>query len=225
MSVDTKPQIDYPLYLQIYNADIDWDPHLQVLKKRRLNGTQERIDEVVNQVACAILLPSYDKSVISDPPEKLLFTCPKFSQFDSRNWNEELEKIVIKDQKIQQVRKQALSFGVIYPIHYNPRARQALNWLMYEATRSPTTEGVEERVLQEKMEKLVFSYGGAVICNVFNRPEYSKKIHNLLNWRTAYFFERLIHEVYRPEEILKIKEHDIEEVRRSNPKLIKKVNK
>ncbi len=224
MTTVTKPKIDYQMYLQIYNADIDWGPHLKLLKQRKLNSAGSNWDEVLNQVACTVLMPVYDKSVISDPPEKLLFTCPKFSQFDSRNWHEELEKVAAKDEKIQEVRKQALTFGVIYPIHYNPRARQAFSWLVDKALSSNTTEGTDEKVIKEKMEKLVLAYGGAVICNIFNKPEYGRKINTLLNWRTGYFFERLIHEVYKSDEILKIKAHDIEEIKRSNPNLIKKVN-
>lgn len=229
MSVQEKPQITkdtYTKYLKIYNADIDWEPQLTLLSKRLTGGAARASNDVINQmkkqVACTILLPTYDKSAISDPPEKLLFTCSKFSQFEGRDWHADLERIVAQDADNLLTREQAIDFGLIYPIQYSPRARQAFNWLMDSAEASGTTHDIDPNVIRQKMENLVLFYGGAVICNIYNKPEYAKKIGNILNWRTGYFFERLIYEVYKPEEILKIKQHDIAEIQRSHPQLIKK---
>ncbi len=219
---------DLVRYLNIYNSQHDWGPELDLLKKRirKSHGQTEQANKLIlNQIACTVLLPLYDKSVITNPPEKLLFTCSKYSQFDSRDWYTDLRATLEKDKKIEQVREQALSFGVIYPIVYDPKSRQALMWLTDRMRKDDAYTQESDESSSRKLENLVYSYGGAVICNVFTKPEYQKKLNGILNWRTGYFFERLIHEVYKPDEILKIKKYEIADIKKSNPKMIKKANR
>jgi hypothetical protein len=100
-------------------------------------------------------------------------------------------------------------------VEYVPMTRQALNWLMERVEDSPAKEATKT-----KMQNLVFAYGGATICNIFLKPEYQTKINKIPNWRTGYFFERLIYEVYKPEQMLRIKEHELNKV---DSKLVKKI--
>lgn len=216
---------DLVKYLRIYNKEIDWAPHLQILKKRVLGSsttwTEELKAELFKRISFTILYPLYDKYAVTDPPEKLLFICHKYHQIDTREWYKDLLNIYNKDKSYVGTRNQALSFGFVYPLQYNPRSRQALNWLMDRAESDSDFQEENRQEIQRKMENLVYTYGGAVICNVFEKQEYSKRIAALPNWRTGYFFEKLIYDIYTPEQILKIKLHDLDEIKRSNPKLIK----
>lgn len=223
--LELKPE-ELIKYLTLFNADIDWQPHLMELAKqasKRNNGDLEKAkDARRKQVACAIMLPYFDQTTISDPPENLLFKCYTYHQYHSRDWLYELEKIVKLDQTIKANRDQALDLGVIYPIEYNPNTRQAYRWLV-EASQSRGDWNEDETA--KKLKNLVYAYGGAVICNVFIKPEYKTKLYKILNWRSGYFFEHLIYEVYSPVEILKIKNQELLKVKNSDPNLIKKVRK
>lgn len=210
-------------YLTIFNADIDWQPHLQELTKqisRRYSDEHKAREARRKQAACTILLPLFDKSALSDPPENLLFKCHTYHQFGSRDWEYELEKVAKKDRIIKANREEALAMGVIYPIEYNPNTRQAYRWLV-EASQSSGDWNEDDT--SKKLKNLVYAYGGAVICNVFIKPEYKPKLYKLLNWRSGYFFEHLIYEVYTPTEILKIKQQELLKIKNSDPKLIKMV--
>lgn len=207
-------------YLEIYtapNPPVDWKTHLDNLTERVRDRDRRR-----QQVAFAILLPAYDKSVVRNgmDPAKLLFGAPKFDQFDGRDWWDDLIKVKQQDDGHIETRQQALNHGFVYPLEYNPRWRQAFRWLI-ERVEKHNDNDLNLEDSKHKFENLVFCYGGAIICNIFNKPELSKRIESLPNWRTAYFFERLIHKVYKPEEIIQIKKNDIEEIKRSDPKLIK----
>lgn len=210
-------------YLGIYNADIDWGHHLLDLRNRlfrKYGETNGRI-QMRQQIACSILLPMYDPSVITNPPENLLYRCGAYSQFGARQWIDEYIKIYLKDRQVDEFRKSLVDdLGIIHPIEYVPIARQAYRWLCERV------EGSVEKELQSKakkrMENLVFTYGGAAICSVFDKPEYSKKINKLPNWRSGYFFEKLLHEVYKKEELYKIKQV---EMNRIDKNLVKKITR
>lgn len=207
-------------YLILYRADINWAKQIEKLRNKYPNNNSSYIEK---RVAATILMPALDRSLQKRdfPPESLLFGCSKFDTFDETDWIGHLKKVIIQDRETLALRTQALDLGVISPIEYNPRARQALHWLMDEVHKSETTADSDKLVIKGKMENLVYIYGGAVICNVFEKPEYSKWIKNLMNWRTSYFFERLIHNVYTAEQILKIKCNDVEQIKRTDPELVK----
>jgi hypothetical protein len=50
---------------------------------------------------------------------------------------------------------------------------------------------------------------------------HKKNVNNVFNWRSGYFFEREIHKVYSLQDILKIKNTEIE---KTNSKYIKKIS-
>lgn len=208
-------------YLNLYNADIDWSVPLAKVANKFSNEGREGLEK---RAAATILMPVMDRSIQKRdfPPEGLLFGCAKFDTYDEMDWRKNLKKVISQDRATLELRIQALDLGIISPVEYNARSRQAYNWLTSAAEASETTRDCDKAQIRQKMETLVFIYGGAVICNVFDKPEYGKWIKQLMNWRTGYFFERLIHRIYTPEQILKIKRHDIEEIKRTNPELIKR---
>ena len=58
-----------------------------------------------------------------------------------------------------------------------------------------------------------------MVCNMF--VNHKKNVNNVFNWRSGYFFEREIHKVYSLQDILKIKNTEIE---KTNSKYIKKIS-
>lgn len=212
-------------YLQVYNAEIDWNPHLNKLYERlsKKMSESEAKSAMRKQIACAILLPVIDQSVMTDPPENLLFWCVSYHQYSSRDWVKELFDIWKKDQKIEETRNKCLDVGIVFPLEYNPNTRQAFNWLVDKAVKSGSINEDNKEQVNKRLQNLVFAYGGAVVCSVFSKPELSKKIDKIPNWRSGYFFERLIFEVYKPDDILKIKQHEINKIKSVNNKLVKKI--
>lgn len=212
-------------YLKVYNSDINWEPHINTLgsRIRTKNGLSESQDLLRRQIACTILLPQYDKDTITDPPEKLLFTCSKYHQYEEHDWLREFSDIAEKDAFIADVRAKALNLGVVYPLEYNPNTRQAFNWLCEEAERRGDLHDKNRMEVTKKFQNLVYAYGGVVICSVFGKPELKPKISKILNWRSGYFFERLIFEAYKSEEIIRIKQHELNKLINENSKLVKKV--
>lgn len=206
-------------YLKIYHADIDWAPHIDelylLLKKKSNNNDEEAKKKIRQHISFTILAPLTDPTLIREPYHRILFGCSSFTGFSERDWEQELRDIWEHDSRIEKVRQDLLNMGIIHPIEYVPMTRQALKWL---SERIPEGEGKE--AAKNKMQNLVFAYGGAAICNIFLKPEYETKIGKILNWRTGYFFERLIHEVYKPEQLAKIKEHELNKV---DSKLVKKI--
>jgi hypothetical protein len=205
-------------YLKIYNADIEWLDYIgelyALLLKKTRNETEAK-QRVKQHISFTILAPLEDSSIIKEPYHRLLFGCSSFAKFGEKDWEFELRKIWEHDAKIETHRNQLLSMGIIYPVEYVPMTRQALNWLMERVEDNASRE-----VTKTKMQNLVFAYGGATICNIFLKPEYQTKINKIPNWRTGYFFERLIYEVYKPEQMLRIKEHELNKV---DSKLVKKI--
>jgi hypothetical protein len=204
-------------YLTIYVADIDWEPHvvrLWGLHKGRFNGDEDRTKEYIrNILACAILLPKYDKSCLTNPPENLLFWCHKYHQFKERDWKQLYFDLVDEDKAIESYRQQALALGVVHPIEYSPIARQAFNWL-YSRVDTDEFEDPMLQTIQNRFRKLVTVYGGNVVCNTFDKNANNLHKH-VLNWRTGYFFEKLIFKTYKIDQVLKIKSQELKKTNRT----------
>lgn len=215
-------------YLQFYVAQIDWRPHLKTLdaqtlrKNSRLSPSELR-QLLDKQKACTVLLPYYDKSKILNPPENLLFQVGNWHQMNERDWFSELKEILAQDTAYDFFKDDLLDLGIIDPLEFNPITRQAYNWLIQRAEQSADGCSLEAA---RRFKNLVYIYGGAVICSVFQKPEWQKKIRDLHNWRTGYFFRRLIHEIYpNIEDIKKIKKMEINKLKQAGSTLVRSVKK
>lgn len=208
---------DATKYLTIYVADIDWMPHLgrlYELHRGRFNGDADHTKEYVRKIlACAILLPKYDRSCLTDPPENLLFWCHKYHQFKEQDWLDLFFKTVDEDKEVEQHRQRAMALGVVHPIEYSPIARQAFNWLWAKVDKDSFAEE-QLSVIQNRHRKLVTAYGGNVICNTFDKNS-NKLDKNVPNWRTGYFFEKLIFKTYSVDQVLKIKAQELKKTNRT----------
>jgi len=205
--------------LTIYVAENDWWPHVGRLYKQleRKHGPEEAKNLVRRAVAFTILLPAFDRTTRIDMenPENHLFWGQKFHQFNDRDWFAELQKVIRRDQEITEYRRKALSLGVIDPIDYQPYSRQAFKWLCGKAEDS----GVELTPdLKNKFRQLVMTYGGAVVSYIFEN--HRGAVDKIVNWRSGYFFERTIFDVYSLDQVLKIKKAELE---KTNSKWIKKL--
>ena len=211
--------IDAEKYLSLYVGDIDWSPVLQGLRSLNIS-----LEEKWKRIAFAIVLPTHEQTPFKNADLTNLFNwCFKWQQYNSRNWIAELKDIYLKDQKIEPIRNKCLDLGVVYPLHYNPTTRQAFNWLIEKAKDNANTEDMT--IASEKLQNLVYVYGGKVVCGVFEKLELSAKIDKLPHWRSGYFFERLIHEAYTEQQILDLKMHEINKLKNSGSNLIKYINK
>lgn len=211
-------------YLKIYNADIEWDEHITTLRERVKNlPLKDQAGELQKRLACTILLPYHEKNTIQSPPQNLLFYCHKWSQYPSRDWLEELSEVVKRDKEIEEIRGKCLSLGIVYPLQYNPNTRQAFNWLYDEALNSGDLTEDNKEDISKKLQNIVYAYGGVVVCSVMQKPELKTKIKNILNWRSGYFLEKLIHEIYKPEELIKIKTHELDKIKVHDEKLVKMI--
>lgn len=205
--------------LNLYVGPADWRASISTLYRRlvRKHGEEEGKNLTKKAISFTILLPAFDGSTKIDQnnPENLLFWGMSYHQFNQRDWFEELKKVVERDQQITDWRREALALGVIDPIDYQPYTRQAYKWLCGKAEET----GVElTQDLKLKFRQLVMTYGGAVISYIFtNHQDAVKKV---VNWRSGYFFERIIFDVYSIEKVLKIKQTELQ---KTNDKFIKQV--
>ena len=120
------------------------------------------------------------------------------------------------DLYIQTNQRELLSIGIIDPIDYSPLTRQSFNWLYSQAEQNGDLNDRNKDIVIKKMQNLVRIYGGAVISNVFQNHKIV--IDKVFNWRSGYFFEREIYNVYNYDQIKKIKKTEIEKL---NPKYVK----
>jgi hypothetical protein len=212
MNINDLTADDFVKYLKIYNAPIEWGEHLDQLFKQLNNKANDKVLARMaarKHAAFTILFPTVDASCLTDPPYKLLFYAAKHPQLESKDWGVELCKVIEEDHKIKQVREELATLGTIDPIYYVPRWRQAFSKLMDEVERS----GIEvETASTKRYEFLVKCYGGNVINSLF-QPQYVKQVGKIPNWRTPYFAERMIHKIYKRDELLKIKTLDLQEIR------------
>lgn len=207
--------------LNLYVADIDWWPHIERLYihlLRKNNNNKNLTAELVRKsISFTILLPAVDRTfrVDEENPQNMLFRGMRFDQFNDKDWFEEIQKVVKKNQEITGYRRQALSLGIIDPIDYQPYTRQAFKWLCGEAEKS----GVEVTPeLKNKFRQLVMAYGGAVVSYIFENHQ--DAIRKITNWRSGYFFERAIFDVYKIDQVLKIKKA---EMQKTNQKWIRQI--
>lgn len=228
MSTVTEERKDFVLtkdkacrYLTLYTGEANWEKHLATLYSRLTkNNSPENAQKALRKaVAFAVLMPTYDRTKLTTPPENLFFAGSSYNQFNDRDWAEELGAVIERDEEIKEWRGKALSLGFVDPIEYSPVTRQAFNWLFGKAEDSGVVNNDNKKQIAKMFEKLVIAYGGNVICYIFMKEEWkiNKKI---LNWRTNYFFERLIFDVYTPEQVLKIKK---QELMKTNSKLVKSI--
>jgi hypothetical protein len=126
---------------------------------------------------------------------------------------------IAEDEKIEGWRLECQRLGVIYPIVYAPWPRQAYNWLYKASEESGQLNDDNRELIEKRFERLVLTYGGLVVCHIFQKEEHKIK-KKILNWRTGYFFEKLIFDIYTIDQVLKIKK---QELAKTNPTLVKKI--
>lgn len=220
---DTLPTDVADAYLKIYVADIDWKVHIGKFwgnTKSKLKTEEEAKLHIKKTIACTTLLPYYDKTIIPDPPQNLLFWIPTWNQFNEKEWLDLYKKMIRSDIEIRKNRKQMLSCGVIDSIDYVPLTRQAFNWLYNKAEESNCITEDNKKDLIKKFQNLVKIYGGAIICNVFAKHE--SNVSKVVNWRSGYFIEKEIYKIYTVEQMKKIKQTEISKI---DPKHIKTLEK
>ena len=212
-------------YLGLYVADIDnWRECIDELYRRLVKKfSQEKASESVKQaIACTVLLPSVDsvvhRSIDKNAPEGLLYRCMTYKQFKDKDWFSLLQKTIAFDIDITKWRSQALRLGIIDPLEYQPLCREAFNRLYNSAFEADCITDQNKSKMSQRFEKLVWAYGGSVISKIFNNHE--QQVRKVLNWRTGYFFERTIFQVYDVEQVLKIKKQEME---KTNTSLIKRI--
>lgn len=209
------------MYLRIYVADIDWKPHISQLwvnTRNKIADEAEAKNHIKKAIACATLMPFYDKSIITDPPQNMLFWLPTWVQFNQKDWIDIYKKMVNEDIQIRKNRKKMLSYGVVESIDYVPMTRQAFNWLYSKSEDSHCVTPANKADIVKKFENLIKIYGGAVICNTFTK--YEKNINKVLNWRSGYFIEREIYKVYTMDQICRIKELEISKIDKKYVKVL-----
>lgn len=209
-------------YLTIYVGQSDWNRHIANLANRlvRKHGEQAAKDLLRKAISFAIILPAFDRSTRIDPdhPENLLFWGMKYDQFPQKDWFKELRKIIGRDILVQQWQEQALTLGVIDPIDYQPYCRQAYLWLCQRAEDTGALTSTDT-VVKKQFQTLVWVYGGVVVSNMFTHYDALLK-KKVINWRSGYFFQRAIFDVYSIEQVLRIKKTELD---KTNDKLIKTV--
>lgn len=205
-------------YLTLYLGDSDWESHLKSiyfrLSKQLGAGAS---DEMRKIISCAILLPVYDKSKLTEVPENLLYWCSKYQQYKERDWVKLFDKVRVRDKQIEKWREQCLSMGIVYPLEYSPITRQAFNWLYTQAKEAGALNDDNKQDIERRYRNLVYAYGGETTCNTFRKINL-KKIHS---WRTGYFFEKAIFDTYSVDQIMRMK---TSELNKTSPKLIKQIN-
>lgn len=208
-------------YLNLYVGESDWGRHIDALWFRLLKRHGEEAAKTLlkKTIACATLLPVYDRTKIPDNPENLLFWCPSYQQFNDEDWTSKFLAVIQRDEEIESWRLDCQRLGVVYPIVYAPWPRQAFNWLFKAAEESGHVNDSNKNLIEKRFERLVLTYGGLVICHIFQKEEYKIK-KKVLNWRTGYFFERLIFEIYSIDQVLKIKK---QELLKTNKTLVKQI--
>jgi hypothetical protein len=206
-------------YLNIYIGEADWKTHISKLwtnfENKNKNAYTSR-EDVKRAIACAALLPTLEKTNIPDPVHLILFWCPTWNQYREKDWFCLFRDTVMKDIEIQKNHKQLLILGVIDPIDYSPITRQAYNWLFSHAESSGAVNEKTKDTVSKKMQNLIRLYGGAVISNIFTN--HKNFVDKVFNWRSGYFFERQIYNVYTFDQIQRIKSKEIEKL---NPKFVK----
>ena len=206
-------------YLNLYIGEANWKLHIGKLWQNFENKNKDSLmnkEHIKRAIACAIILPTVEKTTIPDPVHLILYWCPTWRQYKEKDWFSLLVEIIKKDLLIHNNQKELLSIGVIHPIDYSPLTRQAYNWLHAQAEQSGDLTKDNKDLIVKKMQNLVRIYGGAVISNIFQNHKYV--LNKIFNWRSGYFFEREIYNIYTYDQIKKIKKTEIEKL---NPQYVK----
>lgn len=201
------------MYLRIYVADIDWKPHIAKLWsniKNKNDNDQVCKEQIKKNIACATLISSYDKTIIPNPPQNLLFWVATWSQYNERDWFDLYKNVIKSDIEIRKNRKKILSLGVVDSVDYVPLTRQAFNWLYGKAEENNLVTSDNKQEVIKKFENLVKIYGGATICNIFSK--HTNNIEKVLNWRSGYFIEKELYKVYTLEQLAKIKHTELSKI-------------
>jgi hypothetical protein len=197
-------------YLTIYIGEADWKEkvgQLWTVQKNKIKNDEAAKDFVKKSIACACLSPVINRSPIPDEKHVLIFWVGGWPQFNERDWVSTLKEVIKKDIEIENNRKQIIKLGIFNQIDMSPLTRQAYNWLYEKLEKENFTSSEAKAEAVEKMKNLVKIYGGAIICNVFTN--YSSNIDKVLNWRSGYFIEKEIYKVYSIDQIIKIKNAEI----------------
>lgn len=218
---DTIPFDTAEKYLNLFLGASDWDSHIKKLWK--MSGSKGLTEEqrkafVKKTISCATMLPLLEGTTIPTPPDKLLFWCTAWTQFNERDWFELFKENIKEDIKIIKDRNQIIKLGVVDPIDVSPLTRQAFNWLYNRAKEVSDLNEDNAKELEIKFFNLVKAYGGAIICNMF--VKHKSNVNKVFNWRSGYFFEKEIHKVYKIDEIIKIKSTELQKL---NQKYVKKI--
>lgn len=203
-------------YLTIYLGEPSsgtWSEQIDKLYKKL-----KRKDQIKNVLAHAILVSTTDKSIDVEVPENFLHRSQFFRQLSEKDWFKDFQKVVEEDLAIDKYRAEAKSLGIIDPIEYQPYTRQAFNWLYDRAEDAGDITPQNKERVTRLLKNLVYAYGGAAICSVFT--QHSEVLSKVTNWRTGYFFERVLFKVYTPEQVMKIKK---QELAKTMPKLVKRI--
>jgi hypothetical protein len=218
---DTIPFEVAEKYLNLFLGKSDWDNHLKRLWtiSASKNSTEEQRKNFVKKaISCAIMLPLLEGTTIPSPPDKLLFWCTAWTQFNEKDWFKLFQENIEEDIRITKDRNAIIMLGVVDPIDVSPLTRQAFNWLYNRAKEVSDLNEDNTKELEAKFFNLVKAYGGAVICNMF--VKHKNNISKVFNWRSGYFFEKEIHKVYKIDEIIKIKNTELQKL---NQKYVKKI--
>jgi hypothetical protein len=209
-------------YLTLYLGNAEWEQHINALWTRftRQNGAsrEQLVARMRRSIACAILLPVHDPSKLEERPENILHRASTWSQFQERDWFHALQGEMARDLEVQGWRAEALALGIIDPIEEGTYTRQAFDWLFEQAVLTGCVTPETQEYVTTRHANMVKAYGGAVIGNIFLRHQ--DVLGRVLNWRTGYFFERAIYNVYTPTQVLKIKRA---ELTKTNTRLVKRV--
>lgn len=211
-------------YLDIYIGEANWNDQMKDIYNSlsRKHGQESALNILRETIAFGILLPAVDRTVPLGDLNRYVLTVAngyyRSQQSLRDDWVGFFKQVVQKDIENQEHRREILTLGVIDPIEYQPYTREAFNRIFDAAELSGVVTEATKQDITRRIKNTVMIYGGAVIVNLFTRNK--DAIKKIVNWRTGYFLERAIFNVYTPDQILKIKRKELEG---TNTKLVKKI--
>ena len=118
---DTIPFDTAEKYLNLFLGASDWDSHIKKLWK--MSGSKGLTEEqrkafVKKTISCATMLPLLEGTTIPTPPDKLLFWCTAWTQFNERDWFE-LFKENIKCSVQQFIQQRRIELAITLFHHSN----------------------------------------------------------------------------------------------------------
>lgn len=203
-------------YLNIYVGNSGWEENLKKLVAFTRGKNLEKIRRQI--ICCGILLPSIERNTNVEPYDTYLRRLCGWAQVKDKDWFAMFQEVVKQDVAITDRRIMALGLGVIDPIEYAPNTRQAYNWLYMKAEEAGAITSESKEDVKLRFQNLVKAYGGAVICNIFTRHE--GELRKVLNWRSGYFFERVLWDVYTLDQVKKIKQKELDT---TSERLVKRI--